>query len=126
MATKKINTDTELTALQEKAIYLLASGKGITETAKEIKTDRTTLYNWQKEAEFEAFYNKVRSEFKEQARNEMVSLFTDALTTVRNCLQSENENIKLKAAIYILKQMQDFHTGSTTKAGIEKEKAFEW
>lgn len=126
MATNKINGDTQLTPLQEKAIYLLASGKSITDTAKEIKADRATLYNWQNVSEFEAYYNKVRLEFKEQARNELVYLFTEAITSLKICLQSDNENIKLKAATYILEHIQDFQTGHTTKEKIEKERMFEW
>ena len=126
MNSNKLSIDTGLIPLQEKAIYLLACGKSITEIAKEIKTDRTTLYNWQKLSEFEAYYNKVRLEFKIQANNELVSLFSDALSVLNESLQSENENIKLKACIYILGHVQEFPTGPTTKEGIDKEKMLKW
>ena len=53
-AENKINKDTELTPVQERAIYLLASGKSITDVAKEINTDRGTIYNWFLLSEFKA------------------------------------------------------------------------
>lgn len=126
MATNKLNSDTELTPLQERAIYLLVSGKSITDVSRELKTDRVTLYNWQSLSEFEAFYNRTRLEFKEQARNELVSLFGDAISTLKNCLKSGNENVKLKAAMYVLECISDFQPGPSSKERINKQKMLEW
>ena len=124
MKKNQVNEDTELSPLQEKAVYLLASGKSITETANELKTDRATLYNWQKQLEFEAFYNKVRYELQLQTKNELLNLYSTAMITIKNCLQSENENIKLKTAIYIVEHIKDYDTGFITKEQLESQKRF--
>ena len=126
MSKNGICEETELTPLQEKAVYLLASGKNVTDTGKELNTDRATLYYWQKQPEFEAFYNKVRTEYKEQAKNELINLFSEALSTLKDCLQSKNENLKLKTAIYILEQTKDFEIGYTTKEAINKDRMLQW
>ncbi len=118
--------DTELTPLQEKAIFLLASGKNMTDTGKELNTDRATLYLWKRQPEFEAFYNKVRIEYKEQAKNELINLFSEALDTLKACLQSKNENVKLKTAIYILERTRESTFGYTTKEDVERAKEWEW
>ncbi|MCH7928626.1 MAG: hypothetical protein IID03_11725 [Candidatus Dadabacteria bacterium] len=126
MSKNGVCKETELTPLQEKAVYLFAGGKNVTDTAKELQTDRATLYYWQKQPEFEAFYNKVRGEYKEQAKNELINLFSQALNTIKDCLQSKNENVKLKTAIYILEQTKDFGIGHTNKEAINKDRTFDF
>jgi len=123
----KKNNDTELTPVQEKAIYLLASGKSITDVAKEINTDRGTIYNWFLLSEFEAFYNRVRYELKTQCRNELLSMHSQVIQTINDILKSENETLKLKTAMFILQNVNEFQTGFTNKTDIEKEKRhFAW
>ncbi len=123
MKQEKTNTGTELTPVQEKAVQLFASGKNVSDTAKELNTDRETLYQWQKLPEFEAYYNKVRREKKLQARNELLNLYSEALKTIKDCLNSTNESVKLKTAVFILEQTRDLHIGATNKDDLQSDKA---
>lgn len=122
-AENKKNKDTELTPLQERAVYILASGKSITDTAKEINTDRGTIYNWFLLSEFNAFYNRVRVEFKTQCENELLSLYDQAIQTIKDTLKSDNETLKFKTAVFILQNV--FEAGLTSKKEIE-ESQFSW
>jgi len=125
-AENKKNSDTELTPVQERAIYLLVSGKSITDVAKEINTDRGTIYNWFMLLEFQAFNNRVRAELKTQCTNELLSLHTQALQTIKDILKSDNEALKLKTAIFILQNVNEFQTGLTSKKSIEDSCQFSW
>jgi transposase-like protein len=53
----KVNTETGLTPLQEKAVSLIVNGKSYSDTAKELKIDRSTLYAWSNRINFQAYGN---------------------------------------------------------------------
>lgn len=100
-----------LTPAQEQAVYLLASGKSITDVAKEIKVDRGTLYNWFDLPTFQAFYNGLRQEIKALVNDSLFSMHIEALETMRNCLKSENESLAFKAAVQIIEYVKASDTG---------------
>ena len=53
----KVNTETGLSPLQEKAVGLIVNCKSYSDTAKELKIDRSTLYAWSNRINFQAYYS---------------------------------------------------------------------
>lgn len=64
----KIDKETGLTE-QKKAITLPLRGKSITDTAKEIEVDRSTLYNWSQMENFIAYKNGLRKELQGELKD---------------------------------------------------------
>mgnify|MGYP000940715831 CR=1 FL=1 len=106
---------TDLKSLQEQAITLLIAGNSITDTAKALEIDRGTLYNWLNNNNFESEYNQMRAEYKEQARNNLLHLYSEAIETIKKLLNSQNETISFKTAIFILQSVLDYDTKQQTE-----------
>lgn len=109
----QINSVTGLTATQEKACSMLASGEPVEAVAKEINVPEQTLYLWQKQKTFKCYYNKRRSIIRDVAAQSLFALANEAVRAVRDSLNSTNESVKLKAATYILEKLQDVEVGTT-------------
>lgn len=102
-----------LTAQQERAAALLITGKGILEVARELGVHRSTLWNWQRLPTFEAYRNVLLTEIKENTRAGMLSMYDEALLTVRRLLTSENETAAFKAAAYVIERVEGAKPGAT-------------
>ncbi|NMB37448.1 MAG: hypothetical protein GX993_05345 [Bacteroidales bacterium] len=109
-----LNTvQTGLTPIQEQAAILLASGETITAVAATIGVNRSTLYEWQDIVTFQCFLNQQRADYQEQLKNGIFGLTSEALATLKGCLQSENEPTRLKAATWLLERIASQKTGIT-------------
>ena len=54
-------------------------------------------------------------------------MHSQALQTINDILKSDNETLKLKTAMFILQNANEFKTGFISKKDIEKEKQeFSW
>lgn len=124
MKEEHCNSDSELTPLQEKAVFLLAGGKTISETAKALNIDRGTLYIWQKNSAFEAFYNLIRNELKKASINQLISLNEEALQVIKDLLKCKNENTRLKVASYILNSIKEIWILPNNKKEVEATRHF--
>lgn len=104
----KINVSqiTGLTPTQEQAATLLASGTSITEVADKLNVSRASLYIWQKQTTFQCYFNRCCNEARSTLMGGLYGLAQEALATIKDCLQSEDEKIKLKAAIWIADKIQ--------------------
>lgn len=114
-----------LTAKEQKAVELLAIGKNYNEVAKELKIDRTTLWQWKQKPTFEAYYNSLIKEVKEHTKEKILSLYDEALKTVESCLKSDNDNVKLKIAFYLLDKVENLEYGLTDAKEIIKKECTE-
>lgn len=112
---------TYLTAKEQKAVELLAIGKNYNEVAKELNIDRTTLWQWKQKPTFEAYYNSLIKEVKEHTKEKILSLYDEALKTVEKCLKSDNDNIKLKTALYLLNKVESLEHGFSDAKEIIKD-----
>lgn len=113
-ATKvQISSVTGLTPTQEKACSLLASGAKTTDVAQQLDVPEQTLYLWQKQTTFVCYYNKQRSVIKNAAVQSLFGLMDEAVTAIRESLTSTNENVRLKAATYIVDKLQGLEIGKT-------------
>jgi hypothetical protein len=107
------NKETGLTPLQEKAVLLLVSGKNITEVSSELEIDRGTVYKWLEKITFKAFYNKQCKEIKENISNGLMGLYNEAIQAIKEGINSDNEAIRLKSAIWLVDHLNSQSVGET-------------
>lgn len=113
-ATKvQVSSVTGLTPTQERACSLLASGAKTAEVAQELDVPEQTIYLWQKQTTFVCYYNKQRSVIKNAAVQSLFGLMDEAVTAIRESLNSTNESVRLKAASYIIDKLQNIEVGKT-------------
>jgi Helix-turn-helix of insertion element transposase len=117
----KVNKDTGLTPLQEKAVALIVNGKSYSETAMQLKIDRSTLYAWSKKINFQAYYNRLISNVRQDVINELHSFHLEAVKAVRDSLMSENASVKVKVAFWLIEKLENRDIGhSDASAWIKK------
>lgn len=114
----QVSQQTGLTPIQEQAAILLASGETITAVAAKIGVNRGTIYDWQGIVTFQCFFNQQKHDYKEHLKNSLFGLTNDALTAVRNCLHSDNEATRLKAATWLLEKVAEQKTGETNARAV--------
>lgn len=109
----QISSVTGLTPTQERACILLASGTKTKDVAQQLDIPEQTLYLWQRQTTFVCYYNKQRSVIKSAAVQGLFGLMDEAISAIRESLNSTNENVKLKAATYIVDKLQNLEIGKT-------------
>jgi transposase-like protein len=110
---EKANNITGLTPQQEKTVALILSGRTVTEIAQEIGVDRGTLYNWTQKINFQTYYDNLRKEIQDNVRNNLMKLHVEALEAIKAGLQSNNDNIKIKTAIWLIERLESQKIGET-------------
>ncbi len=118
----KVNPLTGLTPIQEQAAILLASGDSITAVAEKISVNRSTLYKWQIQVTFQCFFNQQCTDYKNNLKNGLFGLADEALNAIRDSLQSKNEAIRLKTAMWITDKVELSETGTTDVRAVIKER----
>ena len=108
-----ISNITGLTPTQERACSMLASGETIEAVAEEIKVPESTLLLWQRQTTFKCYFNQKRSNIKGSLTQGVYSLAQEAVNALRNSLNSDNEQVRLKAATYIVDKLQSIEVGQT-------------
>lgn len=108
----QVNAETGLTPLQEKAVALIVNGKSYTDTAKELKIDRSTLYAWSSKINFQAYYNRFISDVRQDVINELHSFHLDAVKVIRDSLKSENASVKIKVAFWLIEKLEKRDIGN--------------
>jgi hypothetical protein len=90
---------------QQQALVLLAGGQGIDEISDALKIHRTTLWRWRKQPEFIASWNQMVQQGKEKQVQTLLELQQQALSVLKDCLSSQNELLRFKAAITIVEKV---------------------
>ena len=90
---------------QQQALVLLASGKGVDEISETLNIHRTTLWMWRKQPEFIASWNQIVQQGKEKQIQTLLELQQQALSVLKDCLSSQNELLRFKAAITIVEKV---------------------
>jgi len=116
-----------LTATQEKALLLLASGETVTATAEAVGVSRQTVSEWtNRDAEFIAALNSVR---QEAGADRLMNMVGAALDAVEAGMNSEELSAKDRASLgmALLKQVglseRAGSTGNTDAASIRSSRA---
>ena len=113
---------TGLTPQQEQAAIMLASGKNISAVARQLKLNRSTLYEWQENTAFQCFYNQQCQDHKEAVKNALFGLYNTAIETLTNLLTNGNENTRLKASMWLLERVASVEVGDTRLREVLKKK----
>ena len=119
-----------LTATQEKALLLLASGETVTATAEAVGVSRQTVSEWtNRDAEFIAALNSVRQEILDAGADRLRNMVGAALDAVEAGMNSEELSTKDRASLgmALLKQVglseRAGSTGNTDAASIRRSRA---
>ena len=119
-----------LTATQEKALLLLASGETVTATAEAVGVSRQTVSEWtNRDAEFIAALNSVRQEILDAGADRLRNMVGAALDAVEAGINSEELSAKDRASLgmALLKQVglseRAGSTGNTDAASIRSARA---
>lgn len=118
----EVNTQTGLTSIQEQVAILLASGNSVTAVAEKIRVNRSTLYKWQMQITFQCFFNQQCNGYKNNLRNGLFGLADEALSAIRDCLHSDNEGTRLKAAMWVTDRVELAKVGDYDIKQVIREK----
>lgn len=116
-------TETGLSSVQEQTAILLACGESITAVAEKMNVNRSTIYQWQELLTFQCFYNQQKQDIRENLRSEIFMLGEFAVDVLKDCLQSDNEQTRLKASIAILDRIEKVNIGHCSARNVLREKA---
>ncbi len=90
-------TPEALTRQQELALDHMLAGKSISDAAKEVDADRTTLHRWLREdPHFQATYNQRRRELQEAHQTRLSSIAAKALQTVEQAVENGDVGTSMK------------------------------
>ena len=110
---QEVNKETGLTPIQEQTAILLASGETITAVADQLSLNRGTIHKWQKQVSFKCFFNRQCADSRENLVIGLFGLANEALSTIRDCLHSDNEATRLKAAMWLTEKISNIPIGQT-------------
>jgi len=102
-----------LTANQNKALALLATGQSVEEISNFLGIHRSTLWRWRQDPQFIAEWNKLIYETKEVQERALLEMQAKAIGALGDCLNSRNEMVKLRASLTILEKVQGLKVGAT-------------
>ena len=91
---------------QQQALVLLAGGQSVDEISDTLKIHRTTLWRWRKQPEFIASWNQIVQQGKERQIKSLLDLQQQAFNVLRECLSSQNELLRFRAAIAIVEKVE--------------------
>jgi len=111
----KNNNLAKLTPKQIKALPLMVGGMSSSEIAQIQSVSEVQLSKWKKDKNFMAVLDGERKEALSEAKKVLSGLTVKAVDVLKQSLQSNNENIRLKAAIYLLDTSQSSVTSLTTE-----------
>ena len=96
---------------QQQALTLLAGGLGVDEVSNALDIHRTTLWRWRKHPEFIASWNQMVQKGKETQIQALLELQNQAFDVLKDCLSSQNEMLRFKAAMKIVEKVADMPDG---------------
>lgn len=112
-APEVVSNQIGLTAIQEKCAVMLAAGASITEVAGALHIDRGTIYCWKKKVTFTCYLNRLQKESKDILQGNLFELQGQALQALKDSLASDNESVKLKAAVWLIERLASIEVGGS-------------
>jgi transposase-like protein len=111
-----------LTPVQFQVIAGLLAGKSVSAVARENGIHRSTIYEWRNEhAYFSLVLEQCRSRHQVNLYDLVQDLTEQALETVAAMLQSEDANLRIRAAQTILRVAEPGRVPKGLRAGMELE-----
>ena len=94
-----------LTDKQREAIEYIVKGENISNVAKLVKVNRTTIYEWMKKEEFKSEIDRLTTEIKNGVKQKINAKIDSVLDQVyKIATTSKSEKNKLDACTYLLDQ----------------------
>ncbi|MGF2388436.1 hypothetical protein [Lentilactobacillus otakiensis] len=88
---------------QEKSIVALISGKSVNAAAKAANVDKSTLYRWMSDSEYNLEYTNARSQVYRDNTQSLMKGIDKATKTLTDIMEScDNDNTRLQAARTLL------------------------
>ena len=97
---------------------MLATGATVQAVADDLDVHRSTLWRWRQTAAFEAYYNRLLSDIREEVERGLIGLHRKAIDAVEDSLDSEDEEIALKTAWRIIKRVESLKPGEADPEAI--------
>lgn len=116
-----IHSDTGLTAQQERCALLLAAGTRITDAAQQVGTSRGTLYRWLQQQPFQCYYNQAKKDVQQVVEGSLLDLHQRALEGIRASLESQKEEVRLKASTWVVDRISQMPVGASDVRKVMKE-----
>jgi hypothetical protein len=89
-------------AKQERLALLLASGRTIKASAKEIKVGERTAYTWLADARYRALVAALRGRLLDEAVGRLADAAGKAVATLCDLLDDRSSNVRVRAALGVL------------------------
>lgn len=120
--TEERSVVTGLTPIQEEAAIMLAKGQTIEEISESLNLNKGELIEWTQVVTFQCFLSQQNRAFKETLRSNIFGLAEQAVRAITESLSSDNEQVKLKAATWIVDKINELNTGQPDIAVALREK----
>lgn len=114
MATKKTTEkrlkdvkieDSGLTAKQEAVAVALAMGESVKSISERYDVSPTRIYEWRQLSEFCTFMKRMQRDVSREIRGQLSTMKDSAIDTVHTLMTEGKEEVRLKAACYVLDSM---------------------
>lgn len=125
MKAEERNSDTGLTSTQEKAVKMLVAGDSLATIADKLNVSEKTIQQWQGKLTFQCYYNKQCKAVKANMKDSLLAMHEKALSTLTECMESENELVKLKSATWLIEKISTFTYGNGNPVGVIREQCYE-
>jgi hypothetical protein len=90
---------------QERLALYLASGKGIKAAAEEVKISERSAHRWLHHPGYRYLISELRGRMLDEAVGQLAKSTNQAVETLVTLLESDRENIRLRAALGIVDSM---------------------
>jgi hypothetical protein len=87
---------------QERVALLIAAGRSIKAAAVETKCGERTAHEWLEDSRYRLLISRFRRRMIDRAIGLLTRSTNKAVSTLRKLLESENENVRLRAALGII------------------------
>ena len=105
MAAPGSGASATLTVKQRRTIAAIIASRTHEDAMQTARITRQTFYKWMKSSAFRDELNRQLDDFTADAIGQLKSAAGEAVQTLRGLLASENENVRLRAALGIIDQI---------------------
>ena len=103
--TKLLTSNETLAARVERAAHMAyLQGATEIEIAKAVGIKPVTLRDWKKRSEWAAAICELRAQQRHFAFDRLATMTSRAVGAIEECLKSDNDAVKLKAAVWVLER----------------------
>lgn len=97
--------DSGLTAKQEAVAVALAMGESVKSISERYDVSPTRIYEWRRLPEFCTFMKRMQRDVSREIRGQLSTMKDSAIDTVHTLMTEGKEEVRLKAACYVLDSM---------------------